>query len=132
MVRLISTVLALLFVALFIAVAYLAFHSASPGETWQSLGVVAFVRHVILVSGLLPLLVVCTSLVVGNTPKHIAYAVALSPLLLIVHAVVFAFSAHPDGFSYWAVQAIEAFIAIALIYVGVFKEKTSAHPPTGG
>lgn len=131
MVRLISTVLALLYVAFFLWIAYVMFQSLPPGETWRSIGVISLVRGV-LVSGLLPLLVVCTYLVVGNTPKHIAYAVALSPLLLIVHAVVFAFSAHTDGFSYWAVQTIEAIIAIALIYVGVFKEKRLPHQPLRG
>ncbi len=120
MVRVISTMLALLFVAIFVGFAYVMFHSLPPGETWQTVGVIALVRGV-LVSGLLPLLVVCTYLVVGNTPKHIAYSVALSPPLLIVHAVVFAFSAHTDGFSYWAVQSAEALIAVVLIYAGLFK-----------
>lgn len=121
MVRLISTALALLFIGFFAWLVDGAFNSLPPGETWQSQGVVAFIRHVILVPGLFPLLVVCAYLFMGNTPKHIAYSVALSPPLLIVHAVVFAFSAHTDGFSYWAVQSAEALIAVVLIYVGVFK-----------
>lgn len=121
MVRLISTAIALLFIGIFVGFVYLALHSLPPGETWQSQGAIAFIRHVIFASGLFPLLVVCAYLFVGNTPKHIAYGVALSLPLLIVHAVVFAFSAHTDGFSYWAVQSAEALIAVVLIYVGVFK-----------
>lgn len=121
MVRLISTALAVLFVGIFVVFSYGLYHSVPPGETWQSLGVIAFIRYVILAPGLLPLLVVCTYLVVGNTPGHIAYSVALSLPLLIVHAMVVAFSAHADGFSYWAVQFAETLIAVVLIYVGVFK-----------
>lgn len=64
------------------------------------------VRHVVLVTGLVPL---CSWLLVifKSTSATVLKSVVFAVLITVYHVFLFAVSAHRDGFYYWGVQLVE-------------------------
>lgn len=75
-----------------------------------------FVRHVLLVPGLIPLVVLTYLLIFFKYRRSFLFAMFLFlPLLLFIHYVVVAFSAHADGSLYLLIQFFEIMVGFLLI-----------------
>lgn len=83
----------------------------------NSNGVTDFVRHVVLIPGLVPY-VLSVSLLVLPGPRSIWIQIGVVLVTLCLHFVVFAISAHSDGLIYWVIQSIELLI-LPITYLGI-------------
>ncbi|MFJ3450220.1 hypothetical protein ACIPM0_18665 [Pseudomonas sichuanensis] len=78
--------------------------------------VLSFIRHVVLVTGLVPLLA-WLILIFFAVPPIFIRLVIFVVVLMVYHYFLFAVSAHYDGLYYWSVQLGEVLIFLLMVRV---------------
>lgn len=102
--RILKSMFATLFIGMYSFFVYsVYFNSIEP------LGFIGFVRHGVLVTGLVPLLCWLAMLYWSN-PKTRGWLFLIASIATIYHVFVFGTSAHADGLLYWGVQAVEVLL----------------------
>ena len=77
-----------------------------------------FIQHVVLVSGLVPLIVFAVLLIFFRTVNNFFVAVFCAiPVLLALHYVVAVYGGHHVQVVYWPLQLVEFLVGGAVIYM---------------